>query len=226
MGWLDVINAMLDHFLDRNSECLTDALFKKDLDEYRRLIEHNPRLVNMPDSDGCLPLSWAVSIKNEEVAIMLVQHGADPNIAIDYSRIPRSIAVQATLFCWRNFIEILAEKAPASLRQKEQEISVLEVLDQPKKYADMLFPMLSIWNEHKRKFLQNAGELKRLVESLLSKGTCPKEEIIQEHSPEPNRQQYRGSLRQRHKERQETAPGERQPLLEELRPPTPPGGRE
>jgi len=50
MGWLDVINVISDRVLDRNSNCLTDALFKKDLEEYRRLVEHNPRLVNILDS--------------------------------------------------------------------------------------------------------------------------------------------------------------------------------
>jgi len=52
MGWLDVINVILDHILDRNSDCLTDALLEENLEEYRRLIEHNPRLINMPDSSS------------------------------------------------------------------------------------------------------------------------------------------------------------------------------
>jgi len=187
MGWLDVINVILDHFLDRDSDCLTEALFKKDLEEYRRLIERNPRLVNMPDSDGRLPLSRAASQRNEEAAIILVQNGANLNIIIDYMEVPCSIAVQATLLCWRSFIEILAEKSSSSLIQKVQGISVLDILDEPGKYVRMLFPIYSVWDKHKQKFLQNADELKRLVESLISKRAYPNEEIIQEHSPESSK---------------------------------------
>jgi len=157
-----------------------------------------------------------------------MQNGATPNIVINYMRIPCSMAVKATLLCWRNFIELLAEKFPFSLNQKVQGVSVLEVLDHPEKYADMLFPTFSTCDEYKQVFLQNAGELKRLVENLLSKRICPQEEILEGYSP-----QYSGSLRQHHKERQETVPSEdqigRQPLLGDaahLSTPTPSVGRE
>lgn len=71
---------------------LIDAVRRGDREQARQLVQSRPGDVNQAAGDGATPLLWAAYRDDLETAGLLIQNGANPNLANDYGVTPLSLA--------------------------------------------------------------------------------------------------------------------------------------
>lgn len=72
---------------------LFNAINKNDYELTKYLIEQNPDLVNCQDQEGATPLFYAVAYGDNRILDLLLQLGAEPDLADNFGNTPLRIAV-------------------------------------------------------------------------------------------------------------------------------------
>lgn len=132
---------------------------------FRELVEHDPQEAINARWRADMPILYGTfSKRNLEMAAILLENGANPDVVVPFLKPPRLLIVEAVADFRTDFISLLIQHK-ASVDKEVNGFSVRKILDNPKRYVKSLFEG-NEQCEGARQFLAKAQEMKQLVERL------------------------------------------------------------